>query len=230
MKARKLLSLALSITMILSIFLSSTQAFAEGGEADNNDKTTVADQSVELEKDVQAAEQRQPESLIAEAQGDDTPTCTCTTNCSQDSINEECSLCSADYSKCAFVQSQCICGSLCTVEKINPDCPVCSILGAELNQCLGKSDDNTEAEAVQEKSCALLPDCVDGMHGNGCSLFIQDEKKPCALTENCILEDGHQGECMTALTMSGTDGGEQATEYEAEYETAPGVWERGSLI
>lgn len=230
MKARKLLSLALSITMIMSIFLSSTQAFAEGGEADNNDKTTVADQSVELEKDVQAAEQRQPESLIAEAQGDDTPTCTCTTNCSQDSINEECSLCSADYSKCAFVQSQCICGSLCTVEKINPDCPVCSILGAELNQCLGKSDDNTEAETPQEKSCALLPDCVDGMHGEGCPLFVQDGKKPCALTENCILEDGHQGECMTALTMSGTDGGEQATEYEAEYETKPGVWESGSLI
>ena len=230
MKARKLLSLALSITMIMSIFLSSTQAFAEGGEADNNDKTTVADQSAEPENDLQPAEQEQPEPIVAGEQEGGMPACTCTVNCGQDSINGECSLCSADYSKCAFVQSQCICGSLCTAESVNADCPVCSILGAELNQCLGKSDDNTEAEAVQEKSCALLPDCVDGMHGNGCSLFIQDEKKPCALTENCILEDGHQGECMTALTMSGTDGGEQATEYEAEYETAPGVWESGSLI
>ena len=177
MKARKLLSLALSITMIMSIFLSSTQAFAEGGEADNNDKTTVADQSVELEKDVQAAEQRQPESLIAEAQGDDTPTCTCTTNCSQDSINEECSLCSADYSKCAFVQSQCICGSLCTAESINADCPVCSAAGADLSKCAGSSSGAQEPENTPGQVCAQLPECVDGSHGADCPLYVPETEE-----------------------------------------------------
>ena len=177
MKARKLLSLALSITMIMSIFLSSTQAFAEGGEADNNDKTTVADQSVELEKDVQAAEQRQPESLIAEAQGDDTPTCTCTTNCSQDSINEECSLCSADYSKCAFVQSQCICGSLCTAESVNADCPVCSAAGADLSKCAGSSSGAQEPENTPGQVCAQLPECVDGSHGADCPLYVPETEE-----------------------------------------------------
>lgn len=177
MKARKLLSLALSITMIMSIFLSSTQAFAEGEEADNNDKTTVADQSVELEKDVQAAEQRQPESLIAEAQGDDTPTCTCTTNCSQDSINEECSLCSADYSKCAFVQSQCICGSLCTAESINADCPVCSAAGADLSKCAGSSSGAQEPENTPGQVCAKLPECVDGSHGADCPLYVPETEE-----------------------------------------------------
>ena len=177
MKARKLLSLALSITMIMSIFLSSTQAFAEGGEADNNDKTTVADQSVELEKDVQAAEQRQPESLIAEAQGDDTPTCTCTTNCSQDSINEECSLCSADYSKCAFVQSQCICGSLCTAESVNADCPVCSAAGADLSKCAGSSSGAQEPESTPGQVCAQLPECVDGSHGADCPLYVPETEE-----------------------------------------------------
>ncbi len=177
MKARKLLSLALSITMIMSIFLSSTQAFAEGGEADNNDKTTVADHSVELEKDVQAAEQRQPESLIAEAQGDDTPTCTCTTNCSQDSINEECSLCSADYSKCAFVQSQCICGSLCTAESINADCPVCSAAGADLSKCAGSNSGAQEPENTPGQVCAQLPECVDGSHGADCPLYVPETEE-----------------------------------------------------
>ncbi len=230
MKARKLLSLALSVTMTLSIFLGSAQAFAEEEEPDSSEETIVADQSAEPENDLQPVEQEQPEPIVAGEQEGGMPACTCTVNCSQDSINEECSLCSADYSKCACVLPQCICVSLCTAEKINPDCPVCSAWGAELNQCLGKSDDNMEAETPQEKSCALLPDCVDGMHGEGCPLFVQDGKKPCALTENCILEDGHQGECMTALTMSDTDAGQRTTEDEAEYETAPGVWESGSFI
>lgn len=177
MKARKLLSLALSIIMIMSIFLSSTQAFAEGGEADNNDKTTVADQSVELEKDVQPAEQEQPEPIVAGEQEGGMPACTCTVNCSQDSINEECSLCSADYSKCAFVQSQCICGSLCTVEKINPDCPVCSAAGADLSKCAGSSSGAQEPESTPGLVCAQLPECVDGSHGADCPLYVPETEE-----------------------------------------------------
>ncbi len=165
MKARKLLSLALSVTMTLSIFLGSAQAFAEEEEPDSSEETIVADQSAEPENDLQPAEQEQPEPIVAGEQEGGMPACTCTVNCGQDSINGECPLCSADYSKCACVLPKCICVSLCTAEEINPDCPVCSAWGAELNQCLGKSDDNMEAETPQEKSCALLPDCVDGMHG-----------------------------------------------------------------
>lgn len=177
MKARKLLSLALSITMIMSIFLSSTQAFAEGGEADNNDKTTVADQSAEPENDLQPAEQEQPEPIVAGEQEGGMPACTCTVNCGQDSINEECSLCSADYSKCAFVQSQCICGSLCTAESINADCPVCSAAGADLSKCAGSSSGAQEPENTPGQVCAQLPECVDGSHGADCPLYVPETEE-----------------------------------------------------
>ena len=177
MKARKLLSLALSITMIMSIFLSSTQAFAEGGEADNNDKTTVADQSVEPENDLQPAEQEQPEPIVAGEQEGGMPACTCTVNCGQDSINGECSLCSADYSKCAFVQSQCICGSLCTAESINADCPVCSAAGADLSKCAGSNSGAQEPENTPGQVCAQLPECVDGSHGADCPLYVPETEE-----------------------------------------------------
>ena len=177
MKARKLLSLALSITMIMSIFLSSTQAFAEGGEADNNDKTTVADQSVEPENDLQPAEQEQPEPIVAGEQEGGMPACTCTVNCGQDSINGECSLCSADYSKCAFVQSQCICGSLCTAESVNADCPVCSAAGADLSKCAGNSSGAQEPESTPGQVCAQLPECVDGSHGADCPLYVPETEE-----------------------------------------------------
>ena len=181
MKARKLLSLALSITMIMSIFLSSTQAFAEGGEADNNDKTTVADQSVEPENDLQPAEQEQPEPIVAGEQEGGMPACTCTVNCGQDSINGECSLCSADYSKCAFVQSQCICGSLCTAESVNADCPVCSAAGADLSKCAGNSSGAQEPESTPGQVCAQLPECVDGSHGADCPLYVPETEEDNAI-------------------------------------------------
>ena len=60
MKARKLLSLALSVTMTLSIFLGSAQAFAEEEEPDSSEETIVADEGVEPENDLQPAEQEQP--------------------------------------------------------------------------------------------------------------------------------------------------------------------------
>lgn len=252
MKARKLLSLALSITLSLSIFLGPAQAFAEDGIADNNGEPIIADQGEKLENSDQPTEEGQPEVVSTGAEGSSGSVCTCTAKCSQDGVNGDCPVCTADYGKCAYIQPQCICSSLCTAESINSECPVCSASGEDMSGCLGESTEDPPAESHQEKLCAQLPDCTDGRHGEGCTLYategekscaqlpdcangqhgkdcplyIPEEPKGCTLTENCILEAGHQGECVTAEVLE--DPAE--AEHEAEYETAQGVWNKGSFI
>ena len=86
--------------------------------------------------------------VFADGEEDPEPTCTCTTQCTEESKNETCPVCGvedADLSQCigtppmtVGTQEHCSCVVLCTEDNKNPNCPVCSAEGADLAACKGE--------------------------------------------------------------------------------------------
>ena len=67
--------------------------------------------------------------------------CLCTQLCTEDNINADCPVCSAegaDFAAClGEAPAACTCENLCAEGSVNPDCPVCGAEGADLAACLG---------------------------------------------------------------------------------------------
>ena len=82
---------------------------------------------------------------------EDTAECICETPCTEDAVNPDCPVCSAegaDLTACkgATPEAACTCETLCTEDAVNPDCAVCSAEEADLTTaCKGEP---TEGEIL----------------------------------------------------------------------------------
>ena len=158
-----------------------------------------------------------------------TDTCICDTLCTEDSINLDCPVCSAevaDLAECKGKQQEqqkCICETKCSLaneeqgveESINLDCPVCSAENADLSLCVGET--SAVFSALQRNGTTIQ---VDGTNStlyaaisnanDGDTLQITADFK---LTSNVMFADaksltldlnGHTvtSEATSAITLS----------------------------
>ena len=74
------------------------------------------------------------------------PKCICDTKCTEEELNEGCSICggeSGDISACTGEENaeepQCICETKCTEEELNENCPVCGGENSDITACVGET-------------------------------------------------------------------------------------------
>ena len=92
--------------------------------------------------------------------------CTCSVHCTEDSVNEECLVCSENYESCTAPQEEevkCICTSKCTAAEFNEDCPVCS-----------ENFENCEFVEEEKEECTCEKKCEEGKVDLNCPVCAKD--------------------------------------------------------
>ena len=94
--------------------------------------------------------------------------CVCTELCTEDQVNADCPVCSAesaDLNACkgqpVQEEAECICEVPCMEGQINADCPVCGAEGADLAACKGEP-------AQEETKCICAVPCTEGAINKEC--------------------------------------------------------------
>lgn len=94
--------------------------------------------------------------------------CVCTELCTEDQVNADCPVCSAesaDLNACkgqpVQEEAECICEVPCMEDQINADCPVCGAEGADLAACKGEP-------AQEETKCICAVPCTEGAINKEC--------------------------------------------------------------
>ena len=94
--------------------------------------------------------------------------CVCTELCTEDQVNADCPVCSAesaDLNACkgqpVQEEAECICEVPCMEDQINADCPVCGAEGADLAACKGEP-------AQEETNCICAVPCTEGAINKEC--------------------------------------------------------------
>jgi len=92
--------------------------------------------------------------------------------------NEECAVCTEDFTNCAFVEkpATCTCESKCAEDAVNADCAVCKEAFADCDFV----EESAVTNCIETKGCTL-----DDGHGVECQVLSPDasvQKTPCSCT------------------------------------------------
>jgi len=111
--------------------------------------------------------------------------CICTSQCTVDSINTECPICSSNYENCAYTDTQtdqeealeCICIVPCNENNHSTTCPVCS-------------EDYTKCTCTEELECSCISLCTEDSCDETCPVCSRDysqcKYEECICTKKCM--------------------------------------------